>query len=64
MDTARTNEIEQHKRTQHYEVLREMGDCYTSLGDYRQAQECYEKAASLGPDEPGPRRRAPTERTE
>jgi len=54
MDTARTNEIEQHKRTQHYEVLREMGDCYTSVGDYAQAQRCYEKAASLGPDEPGP----------
>ena len=31
MDTARTNEIEKHKRTQHYEVLREMGDCYTSV---------------------------------
>jgi len=31
MDTARTNEIEKHKRTH-----------------------CYEKAASLGPDEPGP----------
>jgi len=54
MDTARTNEIEKHKRTQHYEVLREMGDCYTSVGDYNQAQRCYEKAASLGPDEPGP----------
>ena len=54
MDTARTNEIEKHKRTQHYEVLREMGDCYTSVGDYSQAQRCYEKAASLGPDEPGP----------
>jgi len=54
MDTARTNEIEKRKRTQHYEVLREMGDCYTSVGDYSQAQRCYEKAASLGPDEPGP----------
>ncbi|MBN2133948.1 MAG: tetratricopeptide repeat protein [Sedimentisphaerales bacterium] len=54
MDTARTNEVEKHKHTQHYEVLREMGDCYTSVGDYGQAQRCYEKAASLGPDEPGP----------
>lgn len=54
MDTARTNEIEKHKRTQHYEVLKELGDCYTSVGDYSQAQRCYEKAASLGPDEPGP----------
>ena len=54
MDTAKTNEIERHKRTQHYEVLRELGDCYTSVGNYRQAHRCYEKAAALGPDEPGP----------
>jgi Flp pilus assembly protein TadD len=39
---------------QHYEVLRELGDCYTSVGNYDQAQRCYERAASLGPDEPGP----------
>ncbi len=54
MDMAQTNEIEKHKRTQHYEVLRELGDCYTSVGNYSQAHRCYEKAASLGPDEPGP----------
>jgi tetratricopeptide (TPR) repeat protein len=54
MDIIETNEIEQHKRTQHYEVLRELGDCYTSVGNYSQAHRCYEKAASLGPDEPGP----------
>ncbi len=54
MDTTHTNEVEKHKRTQHYEVLRELGDCYTSVGDYGQAQRCYEEAASLGPDEPGP----------
>jgi cytochrome c-type biogenesis protein CcmH/NrfG len=39
---------------QHYETLRELGDCYTSVGEYRQAQRCYEQAATLGPDEPGP----------
>jgi len=54
MDAAQTDRIDKHKRTQHYEVLRELGDCYTSVGNYRQAQSCYEKAASLGPDEPGP----------
>ena len=54
METPQTDNIEKHKRTQHYEVLREMGDCYTSVGNYSQAQRCYEKAASLGPDEPGP----------
>jgi len=34
--------------------LQELGDCYTSIGDYSQAQRYYEKAASLGPDEPSP----------
>jgi tetratricopeptide (TPR) repeat protein len=43
-----------HKRAPHYEALRELGDCYTSVGRYNEAQQCYEKAASLGPDEPGP----------
>ena len=51
---ANVDQVERHKRTQHYEVLRELGDCYTSVGNYSQAQRCYEKAASLGPDEPGP----------
>ena len=54
MDMIETNEIGKYKQTQHYEVLRELGDCYISVGDYGQAQQCYEKAASLGPDEPGP----------
>jgi Flp pilus assembly protein TadD len=54
MDMAGTNRVEKHKRMQHYEVLRELGDCYTSVGNYSQAQRCYERAASLGPDEPGP----------
>jgi tetratricopeptide (TPR) repeat protein len=48
------NDSEKHNSTQHYEVLQELGDCYTSVGNYAQAQKCYEKAASLGPDEPGP----------
>ncbi len=54
MDITNVNEIGKHKLTQHYEVLRELGDCYTSVGNYSQAHRCYEKAASLGPDEPGP----------
>jgi tetratricopeptide (TPR) repeat protein len=40
--------------TQRYEVLRELGDCHTSVGNYDQAQQYYEKAASVSPDEPGP----------
>ncbi|MBN1796318.1 MAG: tetratricopeptide repeat protein [Sedimentisphaerales bacterium] len=39
---------------QHYEVLKELGDCYTSTGEYEQAKKCYEKASILGPDEAGP----------
>ncbi|MHC4572548.1 MAG: tetratricopeptide repeat protein [Planctomycetota bacterium] len=46
--------VEQQNLTQHYEVVQELGDCYASVGNYVQAQRCYEKAASLGPDEPGP----------
>lgn len=54
MDSMNANEIGKHKLIQHYEVLQELGDCYTSVGNYSQAHRCYEKAASLGPDEPGP----------
>ena len=54
MDTTPTDKTQRYKQKQHYEVLRELGDCYTSVGNYGQAQRCYERAASLGPDEPGP----------
>jgi tetratricopeptide (TPR) repeat protein len=54
MDITHNNVDEQHDSTQHYEVLQELGDCYTSIGDYEQAQQYYEKAAVLSPDEPGP----------
>ncbi len=54
MDITDKNVVEEHDSTQHYEVLQELGDCYTSVGNYAQAQHCYEKAASMGPDEPGP----------
>ncbi len=54
MDIKQNNVEEQHDSTQHYEVLQELGDCYTSIGDYSQAQQYYEKAAVLSPDEAGP----------
>ena len=54
MEITQENGVEEHNSTQHYEVLQELGDCYTSVGNYAHAQCCYEKAASLGPDEPGP----------
>jgi len=54
MDVTQKNSADEQSYTQHYEVLQELGDCYTSIGDYDRAQRYYEKAAPLGPDEPGP----------
>ena len=54
MDITENNTDQQHDSTQHYEVLQELADCYTSVGDYVQAQQYYEKAAVVGPDESGP----------
>ena len=54
MDITNNNVDQQHDSTQHYEALQEMGDCYASVGSYKQAQEYYEKAAVLGPDAPDP----------
>ena len=54
MDITPNNTEQPHDSTQHYEVLQELGDCYSSVGNYAQAQQHYEKAAVLAPDEPGP----------
>lgn len=54
MDVTEDKKIEQINTTQHYEVLQELGDCYTFTGELGKAKSCYEKAASLVPDEPGP----------
>lgn len=55
MDTSGQDTIIPEKGLrQHYDVLKELGDCYTSVSRYAQARECYEKAATLEPDEPGP----------
>lgn len=54
MDITQNNIDQQHDSTQHYEVLQELGDCHTSVGDYAQAQKYYERAAVLAPDEAGP----------
>lgn len=35
-------------------TVQEMGDCYTSVGQYEPAQRHYERAASLDPDDPRP----------
>ncbi len=54
MDMIERNIVQEYDATQHYEVLQELGECYTSVGNHAQAQRCYEKAALLEPDEPGP----------
>jgi len=54
MDVTQKNDVDRYNSTQHYEVLQQLGDCYTSISDYASAQRCYEKAASVGPDEAGP----------
>jgi Tfp pilus assembly protein PilF len=54
MDQTRMNDTDRREQTQRYEALRQLGDCYTSVGDYGQAQSCYQQAASVDPDEPGP----------
>ena len=54
MDITQNNTAEQQDLTQHYEVLQQLGSCYTSVGKYDQAQQCYEKAAVIGPDESAP----------
>ncbi len=54
MDITENNTDLQHDSKQHYELLQELGDCHTVVGNFRQAQQCYDKAANLCPDEPGP----------
>lgn len=39
---------------QHYQILQELGDCYAALSDHARARQCYNEAASLVPDAPGP----------
>jgi len=54
MDIARHTARPDQGWEQHYDVLRELGDCFVSVGQIQQAKDCYEKAARLGPDEGGP----------
>jgi superkiller protein 3 len=54
MDITGNDTEQQQDSTESYEVVQELGDCYTSVGNYAEAHKCYEKAAGLGPDEPGP----------
>ena len=38
----------------HYQVLKELGDCCATLGRHDEAWRCYQQAADLAPDQPGP----------
>ena len=51
---SRVHILEENDATQHYDLLQELGDCYCSVHNYDQARQCYEKAAVLAPDAPGP----------
>jgi tetratricopeptide (TPR) repeat protein len=39
---------------QRYELLKELGDCHTALGNHDRARQCYEEAARQAKDKPGP----------
>jgi Flp pilus assembly protein TadD len=54
MDILKQTKIPEFGWTQHYDVLKELGDCYASVGEYDRARESYDKAAALAPDEAGP----------
>lgn len=40
--------------TENYDMLKELGDCYVSVKNYSQAQQCYDRAAEIDPDNAGP----------
>ena len=54
MDVVREIQNPDQGWMQRYEVVKELGDCYASVGEYENALRCYEKAAWLEPDEAGP----------
>jgi tetratricopeptide (TPR) repeat protein len=40
--------------SQRFDVLNELGDCYSALGDLDRAKDCYRQAADLEPDRAAP----------
>lgn len=54
MDTMKETKIPDQGWSQRYDVVKELGDCHASIGNYDEAQEYYETAATLAPDEAGP----------
>jgi tetratricopeptide (TPR) repeat protein len=45
---------QEHKLTQHYDVLIDLGDCLATVGNSAPASECYEQAAQIEPDRAEP----------
>ncbi len=54
MDTAGEALSRDSSWIQDYDVVNELGDCHAAMGQYDEAQACYDKAAVLAPDEAGP----------
>jgi len=54
METIKGTMIPDSGWTQHFDVLKELGDCHAMVGEFEEAQECYDRAAVLAPDEAGP----------
>jgi len=54
MDMMENNVGQECDALRQYAELQELGDCHASVGNYIQAQQCYEEAANLACDEPGP----------
>ena len=54
MELTEQSDVMEGKTALCYEVLQHLGDCYIAVDDYGQAGKCYEKAASLCPDQPQP----------
>lgn len=52
MKMQKNNAVQQDNSSRYYDFWLEQGDRYMLVGNYTQAQHCYEEAASLGADEP------------
>ena len=54
MDMTREGIVAEQDIAHDYHALQELGDCYCSVDNFVYANQCYEKAALLEPDEAGP----------
>lgn len=54
MDILNITQLPDQGWAQHFAIVQELGDCHAQLGEFEQAQACYEKAAMLEPDRAEP----------